>query len=87
MKKSYPALANHINILKNPPKSHCCLCGREIETIKNLNNLVIFLWLKNGKGFWYHVYYVNGDILVGYKLFNKKWHFQKIHIKNILSYY
>lgn len=87
MRKTYPASAMQKRMLTNPPKAKHCLTGREIETVKNLATMVVFLWLKNGNGFWFHLHHVDGDILVGYRLVNNHWHFCPVRFTNILSYF
>lgn len=87
MLESYPVSDAHKRILKYPPKQKHCLARKELENLKNHTNTIVFLWLTNNHGFWYHIVYVKGNVLVGYILVRERWRYHPIPIQKICSYY
>lgn len=87
MKKAYPASEMHKRVLKYTPDITHCLLGRDLETINNLSDTVVFIWLINGHGYWYHIQYVNGNTLIGYALNAGWWYYAPINKKQISRYY
>lgn len=87
MKKMYPASPACNRVLKHPPKMTHCLLSRDLKTLKNLSNVVVFLWLANGKGFWYHLLYVKGDVLIGHALRGSFWRYTPVNRQQVLRYY
>jgi hypothetical protein len=43
-----------------------------VGTIVNCINMVVFVWLTNGNGYWYFIKHVQGDTLIGYILVNSR---------------
>lgn len=72
---------------KTKPDRMHALPKNALYTIQNLSNIVVFLWLKNGTGFWYYVSYSTKDYLVGYIWNGKHWTRREIHINLIVAYY
>lgn len=87
MEKTFPASRAQKYVLKNPPKINHCLPCREMHTIKNLGNMIVFLWLRDGSGFWYHIHHINGNMLAGHRLVQNQWRYSPVYIKNISHYY
>lgn len=87
MLESYQISDTHKRILKTPPKPKHWLPRKELENLKNHANVIVFLWLTNKNGFWYHIVYVKGNVLVGYMLFRERWRYRPIPIQKISSYY
>ena len=75
------------NLSKTHPKLKEALCQHDLYTIKNLTNVVVYIWLKNGASFWYYVSYFSGNNLVGYMLNQNIWSTLNINYNSILRYY
>lgn len=87
MLDSYPMSDIHRRVLIPPKKPNHCLGWRELKNLKNYSNSIVFLWLTSRYGFWYHIKFVKGNILVGYMLVKEKWKYHSISIKKIYFYY
>lgn len=87
MLQSYPATKIHKKVLKYQPKQKHCLLRGELENLKYLSDAMVFLWLTNNNGFWYHIHYVKGSLLVGYMLDGDRWKYRPISMKDIYSYF
>ena len=70
--------------LNNPKHA---LLRNDLHTIMNLTNIVVYIWLKNGNGFWYYISYTQKNWLIGYIWNQKKWVSKTIDFNNIFSYY
>lgn len=75
------------NMPKTQPDRNHALHTNLLHTIQNLSDIVVFLWLKNGSGFWYYVSYSQREYLIGYMWTGKMWTRKEIHIKFISAYY
>ncbi len=56
-------------------------------TVRNLKNVLIYVWLKNGRGFWFFLLRVEQGQLGGYIRVGQKWQFQRIPLGHMWSYY
>lgn len=74
-------------LAKNRPRLDHALKQSDLYTIRNLNSVVIYIWLKNGKNFWYYISHYSENYLVGYVLRQNNWLRQRIHYNLILAYY
>jgi hypothetical protein len=72
---------------KTKPERKHALTKNALETIQNLSDIVVFLWLKDGSGFWFYVSYSTKNYLVGYIWSGKHWVRREIHLKLIVAYY
>lgn len=87
MVESYPMSDTHKKVLKYRPKQNHCLRRKELDNLRHLSGSIVFLWLNNEYGFWYHIHDVNGNTLIGYMLENDLWRYYPISIKTIWSYF
>lgn len=87
MLKTYAATDAHIRVLKRPPQKNYCLAQSELNELKYQANRIVYLWLINGRGFWYHIKFVKGNKLIGYFLDRALWRYYPININNICRYF
>lgn len=90
-------MRNEISNIKNPklpthmpnskPDRKHALSKNTLDTIKNLSDIVVYLWLKNGNSFWYYISYFQKNYLVGYVWNGKYWTKREIHVKLVIGYY
>jgi hypothetical protein len=79
-------MRNEISNIKNPklpthmpnskPDRKHALSKNTLDTIKNLSDIVVYLWLKNGNSFWYYISYFQkrDSCEIGYRiLLNFSW--------------
>ncbi len=66
MKKRLISHKKYDYILRHTPK--CCeeLSKAYLHTICNINDCIVFIWLKNGNSFWYYIKYTKNNKLEGY---------------------
>lgn len=69
------------------PNENQCLSKDDVSTIKNLSDVIIFIRLKNGNHFWYHLKNINGNTIHGYKMNGNLWNYFMIDIRQISTYY
>jgi len=74
-------------LLKNIPCREVALRQSDLYTIKNLREATVFIWLNNGKSFWYYVKYCTSSLLIGYVQDDIKWLYMPIKIASVEAYY
>lgn len=62
------------------PKSH-------LNTIKNLSNVLVFIWLNNGNSFWFFVSFERQNRLVGHAWNGRQWIIRELNLQSVWSYY
>lgn len=72
---------------KSKPERKHGLPPNTRNTLKNLNDIVVFLWLKNGSSFWYFISYSTNNHLVGYIWNGNFWEKREILLRFIVTYY
>lgn len=87
MLESYPATEAQKQVLRSPPKNNRCLLPRELENLKNYTDVIVYLWLKAGRGYWYHILYAKDNVLTGYLLINGRWRYRPVPIRKISKYF
>ena len=60
MIKSYSASRTHKLLLNFKPSPDCCLSGIALNDLKNLSKMIVFIWLRNKNGYWFHINSVRG---------------------------
>lgn len=68
MIKSYSASRTHKLLLNFKPSPDCCLSGIALNDLKNLSKMIVFIWLRNKNGYWFHINSVRGSFVDGYAL-------------------
>lgn len=87
MEKMFPATEAQKRLLTfRPIRSHC-LAKADVGTIVNCINMVVFVWMTNGNGYWYLIKSVHGGTLIGYMLINNRWVYNPIKKKQVWIYY
>jgi hypothetical protein len=87
MQRVFLASGHQKRVLKYYPKREHCLNNGQLENLKHLNDVVVFIWLKNGNGFWYYLHYANDNMLIGHILRGNWWYYRAIPQNAISSYY
>ena len=87
MIKSYSASRTHKLLLNFKPSPDCCLSGIALNDLKNLSKMIVFIWLRNKNGYWFHINSVRGGFVDGYALIQSPWIYQRIPISRIYAYY
>lgn len=87
MLKTYAATDEQIRTLKHPPQKKHCLAQAELDNLKYQSDVIVYLWLINGRGFWYHIKSVKGNTLIGYSLNRGLWIYYPVNINNIYRYF
>ena len=87
MDRMFPATETQKRLLTFRPTRPHCLAEADVGTIVNCNNMVVFVWLTNGNGYWYFIKHVQGDTLIGYILVNSRWIYNPIPQKQVWIYY
>lgn len=87
MEKTFPATEAQKRLLNFLPKRPHCLAETDVDTIVNCVNMVVFVWLTNGNGYWYFIKSVQGGTLIGYVLTNNRWVYHPIEKKQVRIYY
>ena len=72
---------------KTKPDRKHALSKSSLHTIKNLNDVLVYIWLKNGNGFWYYISYSTKNSLIGYIWNGKNWTKKDLNLKFLMSYY
>ena len=49
--------------------------------------MIVFIWLRNKNGYWFHINSVRGGFVDGYALIQSQWIYQRIPISRIYAYY
>ena len=75
------------SVLKYNPMCNHDIMKNYLETIFNLRETIVFIWLKNENSFWYYIKQTNNNVLEGYIKGKNGWVYKPINIKNIASYY
>jgi hypothetical protein len=87
MQKGYFASDTDRRVLKYIPKREHCLPYRSDDTVQFPPELIVFLWLSDGKNGWYRVYDARGDTMTGYMLHDGIWHYLSLKKSWIQRYY
>ena len=87
MKKNFPVTESHKHCFNFFPKEYHCCFTKDVETIKNLSNVIIYLLLTNGTYCWYYTENVRDDTLYGYKMNGDRWIYMPVNLRKIHSYY
>ena len=87
MIKSYSASRTHKLLLNFKPSPDCCLSGIALNDLRNLSKMIVFIWLRNKNGYWFHINSVRGGFVDGYALIQSQWIHQRIPISRIYAYY
>lgn len=85
--KSYKALPTHLELLNFHPNPECCLCGIALNDLINYSDKIVFIWMNNKKGCWFHISSVQKGYIEGYALIGSNWIYQKIYLSRIHAYY
>ena len=75
------------NLLRFIPNISYCISHNNLKFIRNCVGTIIFLWLNNGKGFWFKYEGHENKYLTGYFMCNNQWRKTKVDSMNILRYY
>ncbi|MBQ7549711.1 MAG: hypothetical protein IJT03_08415 [Clostridia bacterium] len=73
--------------LRFRPVPDDCLLRRDTDTLRNLRDVIVFIFLKNGSGGWYYIKSVHGDRVEGYVLSEDMWNHMPISLSSVLRYY
>ena len=76
-----------VNLPKQKPDRNHALAQNTKHTIRNLSNVVIYLWLNNGTGFWYYISHATQNTILGYAWNGKQWVRREISLRMVWSYY
>lgn len=78
-----------MSMLNNPPDSQHAMYFREgsQEMVANTSDTVLYLWLNDGRSFWYYVTYSFDTYLEGYYWTETKWIYTMIPLDHIKAYY
>lgn len=57
------------------------------DTLQNLSNTLVYLWLREGRGFWYYLARQERGILRGYAWSGRRWLRRDLARTVIWSYY
>lgn len=87
VEKMFPATAAQRHLLNFQPAPSDCRTRTDVRTIANCINVVVFVWLTNGSGYWYYMKRTQGDLLIGYVLADNQWDYHPIEKRRILTYY
>ncbi len=87
MEKMFPATMAQKQLLSFRPKCAHCLPRTEAPSIANCINVVVFVWLTDGNGYWYYTKGAQGEMLIGYVLVNSRWVYNPIEKKQVLTYF
>gem|GEM_PF-1416968 len=85
--RMFPATAAQKKLLDFHPDYSRCLTSAEVHTVMNCIDVVVFVWLNNGSGYWYFIKDARGEALIGYVLVNNRWIFNPIEKRRILAYF
>lgn len=69
------------------PNRNAAIMQGDLYTIRNLREVVIYIWLTSGKEFWYHVKYCSASLLLGYIKDGDHWSYMPIKIDQVDAYY
>lgn len=70
-----------------PPKRIHAFPKSTLPTVKNLSNVLIYLWLNNGNSFWFYISYATDNRLVGYSWTGSQWVSRTYNLQTVWSYY
>jgi hypothetical protein len=87
MRKAYPASQLHRRVLRSPPKAAHCLPPGDGQALRSLSGNIVFLWLKNGSGFWYQLRRAENGRLLGYALSGGWWRLQPVSLRRVYRYF
>lgn len=87
MKRNIDTLKLCSRSLKYCPACNINATKAYLYTIRNINDCIVYIWLKNGKEFWYFVKYVGNHVLSGYIKIKERWVYKPIKIRDICGYY
>lgn len=76
-----------VRIPKEEPARRHALPRHMADSLLNLSGVLIYLWLQNGRGFWYYLDEVRGERVLGYAWTSQGWRRQAVAWCMIWSYY
>ncbi len=71
---------------KHTPDSTAGLSSAQVNTILNIKNCFVYVWLKNKREFWLYPIQIQGSMLIGCAWNGVKWSDATIHLDSIKSY-
>ncbi len=87
MIKWYPVSDLHLRVFNYQPVRENCLSYISADDLKNLTGFIIFIWLKNKKGFWFKVHSVSHNTIEGYMMIQSYWRYRTFYLSEICRYY
>jgi hypothetical protein len=87
MINGYPVAEVYKRTLNYIPSKSECLLKKDVDTIRNLHDVIAFIWLTNGRGYWYHIKNVQNGTLYGYVLAGNRWNYAPVQFNAVLRYY
>lgn len=87
MIKRFPVSVTCKRTLTFIPNKNQCLLEKDVSTIKNMSNVIAYIRLKNGYGFWYYLNNIHGNKIYGYKMNGNWWNYFMVDIRKISTYY
>jgi len=85
--RMFPATTAQKTLLNFRPECSRCLLETDVSTIENCVNVVVFIWLNDGNGYWYFLKSRQGEMLNGYVLVNNRWIYNPIEKRRVLTYF
>ncbi len=87
LKKTFPATAAQKHLLNFQPAQSRCRLKADVQTIANCLNVIVFVWLTDGNGYWYYMKRTWGNLLIGYVLIHNRWNYHPIEKGRIVTYF
>jgi len=69
------------------PERRHALPHAMVGSIVNLTGVVVYLWLQNGRSFWFYIADAQKDKIIGYAWMGQGWQRQDVILKLVWSYY
>ena len=85
--KLHPVFSAENRLLQTPPKAACRLSGTALGDVRNMENLVVYLWLGSRVGRWVYIRSVRDGVLDGFVLQGGRWTMRKISLRQIRAFY
>ncbi len=72
---------------KQMPEAKHALDRALTPTLLQLSGVLVYLWLWNGRSFWYYLEHAQGLSIQGYLWRGGRWYRQNLPLAHILRYY